>query len=70
MVNILNYLIGDNLGVLFCFITGSSRNLFADEILKNLSDLWLTSPVFLHFSYIKSADNPADETENEIYTRG
>ena len=51
------HLIGDNLGVLFCIKKGSSRNLFANEILKSLAHFWLTSPFFLNVSYIKSADN-------------
>ena len=58
------HLIGDNLGVLFCLKRGSSRNLFANEILKYLAYLWLNSPFFLNVSYIKSAVNPAD-----FYTR-
>ena len=58
------HLIGDNLGVLFCLKRGSSRNLFANEILKSLAYFWLNSPFFLNVSYIKSADNPAD-----FYTR-
>lgn len=58
------HLIGDNLGVLFCLKRGSSRNLVANEFLKNLAYLWLKSPFFLTISYIKSADNPAD-----FYTR-
>ena len=58
------HLIGDNLGVLFCLKRGSSRNLFANEILKSLAHFWLNSPFFLNISYIKSANNPAD-----FYTR-
>ena len=58
------HLIGDNLGVLYCLKRGSSRNLFANEILKSLAYFWLNSPFFLNVSYIKSADNPAD-----FYTR-
>ena len=54
------HLIGDNLGVLFCLRRGSSRNLFANEILKSLAYFWLNSPFFLNVLYIKSADNPAD----------
>ena len=54
------HLIGDNLGVLFCLKRGSSHNLFANEILKNLAYFCLNSPFFLNVSYIKSADNPAD----------
>ena len=58
------HLIGDNLGVLFCIKRGSSRNLFANEILENLAYLWSNSPFFLNVSDIKSVDNPAD-----FYTR-
>ena len=58
------HLIGDNLGVLFCLKRGSSRNLFANEILKSLAYFRLNSPFFLNVSYIKAADNPAD-----FYTR-
>ena len=47
-------LIGDNLGVLFCLKRGSSRNLFANEILKYLAYLWLNLPFFLNVSYIES----------------
>ena len=54
------HFIGDNLGVLFCLKRGSSRNLFGNEILKDLAYLWLNSLFFLNVSYIKSADNPAD----------
>ena len=50
------HLIGDNLGVLFCLKRGSSRNLFANEILKSLAHFWLNSPFFLNISYTKSAD--------------
>ena len=46
------HLIEDNLGVLFCLKRGSSRNLFANEILKNLAYFWLNSPIFLNVSYI------------------
>ena len=42
------HLIGDNLGVLFCLKRGSSRNLFANEILKSLAHFWLNSPFFLN----------------------
>ena len=58
------HLIGDNLRVLFCLKRCSSRNLVANEFLKNLAYLWLRSPFFLDVSYIKSADNPDD-----FYTR-
>ena len=54
------HLIGNNLGVLFCLRRGSSRNLFANEILKSLVYYWLNSPFFLNVSFLKSADNPAD----------
>ena len=42
----------------------SSRNLFANEILKSLAYFRLNLPFFLNVLYIKSADNPAD-----FYTR-
>ena len=58
------HLIGDNLGVLFCLKRGSSRNLFANEILKSLAHFWLNLPFFLDISYVKSAENPAG-----FYTR-
>ena len=58
------HLTGDNLGVFFCLKRGSSRNLFANEILKSLAHFWLNSQFFLNVLYIKSADNPAD-----FYTR-
>ena len=45
---------------IFCLKRGSSRNLFANEILKSLAHFWLNSRFFLNVSYIKSADNPAD----------
>ena len=48
------HLTGDNLGVLFCLKRGSSRNLFANEILKYLAYLWSNLPFFLNVSYIKS----------------
>ena len=46
------HLIGNNLGVLFCLKRGSSRNLFANKILKSLAYFWINSLFFLNVSYI------------------
>ena len=43
------HLIGNNLGVLFCLKRGSSRNLFANESLKNLAYFCYTHLFFLKF---------------------
>ena len=57
-------IISISLRIIWELFSVSSRNLFANKVLKSLADFWLNSQFFLNILYIKSADNPTD-----FYTR-